>query len=289
MLKSMTGYGRSIYESEKRKFIIEIKSVNHKYNDISIRMNKNISYLENTIRKKVKENISRGKLDIHITMEELEIDKKNKINKKLAETYISDIKEISQENNTEIIINMSDILMIPDILCSNDNEEDKDIEKELLKGLDIAINSFIDMRIKEGEKIREDLLNRLDVINKYINEINSYSTGLVEEYIVKLKKRIKEILKEDIIDENRLSMEVVIFADKCSIEEEITRLNSHIEQFKNMLDDNNIGKKMDFLIQEMNREINTIASKANCLNITKLVVEVKSELENIREQVQNIE
>ena len=289
MLKSMTGYGRSIYESEKRKFIIEIKSVNHKYNDISIRMNKNISYLENTIRKKVKENISRGKLDIHITMEELEIDKKNKINKKLAETYISDIKEISQENNTEIIINMSDILMIPDILCSNDNEEDKDIEKELLKGLDIAINSFIDMRIKEGEKIREDLLNRLDVINKYINEINSYSTGLVEEYIVKLKKRIKEILKDDVVDKNRLSMEVVIFADKCSIEEELTRLNSHIIQFKSMLNENNIGKKMDFLIQEMNREINTIASKANCLEITKLVVEVKNELENIREQVQNIE
>ena len=289
MLKSMTGYGRSIYESEKRKFIIEIKSVNHKYNDISIRMNKNISYLENTIRKKVKENISRGKLDIHITMEELEIDKKNKINKKLAETYISDIKEISQENDTEIIINMSDILMIPDILCSNDNEEDKDIEKELLKGLDIAINSFIDMRIKEGEKIREDLLNRLDVINKYINEINSYSTGLVEEYIVKLKKRIKEILKDDVVDKNRLSMEVVIFADKCSIEEELTRLNSHIVQFKSMLNENNIGKKMDFLIQEMNREINTIASKANCLEITKLVVEVKNELENIREQVQNIE
>lgn len=289
MLKSMTGYGRSIYESDNRRFTIEIKSVNHKYNDVSIKMNKNISYLESTIRKKVKENISRGKVDVHIMLEELETDKKIKINKKLAENYISNIREIAKENNTEIIINMSDILMIPDILCTNENIEDENIEKELLEGLDIAIKNFIDMRIKEGAKIREDLLNRLDIINKYLSEINSYSTGLVEEYIVKLKKRIKEILKDDIIDENRLSTEVVIYADKCSIEEEITRLNSHINQFKDMLDENNIGKKMDFLIQEMNREINTIASKANCLNITKLVVEVKNELENIREQVQNVE
>ena len=289
MLKSMTGYGRSIYESNKRRFIIEIKSVNHKYNDISIKMNKNINYLENTIRKKIKKNISRGKIDVHISLEELEIDKKININKNLAEKYISNIKEIAKENNTEIIINMSDILMIPDIMSANENVEDLELEKELLDGLDIAINNFIDMRIKEGEKIQEDLSNRLDIISKYLNEINSYSTGLVEEYIVKLKKRIKEILKDDVVDKNRLSMEVVIFADKCSIEEELTRLNSHIVQFKSMLNENNIGKKMDFLIQEMNREINTIASKANCLEITKLVVEVKNELENIREQVQNIE
>ena len=289
MLKSMTGYGRSIYESEKRKFIVEIKSVNHKYNDISIRMSKSISYLENKVRKKVKENISRGKVDIHIVLEELEIDKKMKINKKLAESYISNIKEIEKDTNTEIIINMSDILMIPDIFCTNNDCEDEEIEKELLEALDIAIKNFIDMRIREGTKIKEDLLNRLNIINKYLKEIYSNSTGLVEEYIVKLNKRVKEILKEDIIDENRLSMEAVIFADKCSIEEEITRLNSHINQFKSMLDENNIGKKMDFLIQEMNREINTIASKANCLNITKLVVEVKNELENIREQVQNVE
>ena len=289
MLKSMTGYGRSIYESNKRRFIIEIKSVNNKYNDISIKINKNINYLENTIRKKIKQNISRGKIDVNIYLKKLEIDKKININKNLAEKYISNIKEIAKENDTEIIINMSDILMIPDIMSANENVEDSELEKELLDGLDIAINNFIDMRIKEGEKIQEDLSNRLDIISKYLNEINSYSTGLVEEYIVKLKKRIKEILKDDVVDKNRLSMEVVIFADKCSIEEELTRLNSHIIQFKSMLDENNIGKKMDFLIQEMNREINTIASKANCLEITKLVVEVKNELENIREQVQNIE
>lgn len=289
MLKSMTGYGRSIYESEKRRFTVEIKSVNHKYNDISIRMSKNISYLENIVRKKVKENISRGKVDIHIVLEELELDKNMKINKKLAETYISNIKEIEKDTNTEIIINMSDIFMIPDIFCINNNSEDVEVEKELIEAVDIAIKNFIDMRTKEGTKIREDLLNRLDVINRYLKEIYSNSTGLVEEYIVKLNKRVKEILKEDIIDENRLSMEIVIFADKCSIEEEITRLNSHINQFRSMLDESNIGKKMDFLIQEMNREINTIASKANCLNITKLVVEVKNELENIREQIQNVE
>ena len=164
------------------------------------------------------------------------------------------------------------------------------IEKELFVALKEAMNSFIDMRTKEGSKIKLDLENRINLISKKVEEISSISTGLVSEYIVKLEGRIKELLKTDVVDEARLAQEVVIYSDKCSVEEELTRLKSHISQFLGLLEqDKAIGKKMDFLIQEMNRETNTIGSKANNLEITDMVVDIKTELENIREQVQNIE
>ena len=146
------------------------------------------------------------------------------------------------------------------------------------------------MRLEEGNKLCEDILNRIDIISKNLEIISSKSTGLVEKYVVKLEARIKEILKTDIVDQNRLAEEAVIFSDKCSVEEELTRMYSHIEQFKQLINDSNAkGKKIDFLLQEMNRETNTIASKANCLEITKMVIEIKTELENIREQIQNVE
>jgi len=171
-----------------------------------------------------------------------------------------------------------------------EEEAEEVIETELLTALNMAIESFIDMRQKEGIKIKQDLENRIHKIEEKIKEISNISTGLVQEYIVKLETRIKELLKTDVIDETRLAQEVVIYSDKCSVEEEITRLKSHMSQFLNLVNENTaIGKKLDFLIQEMNRETNTIGSKANNLGITNLVVDVKTELENIREQVQNIE
>ena len=153
-----------------------------------------------------------------------------------------------------------------------------------------AIKSFIDMREKEGSKIKQDFENRIKVISGKIEQISNISAGLVEEYIVKLETRIKELLKTDVVDQSRLAQEVVIYSDKCSVQEELTRLRSHITQFLNLTNENTaIGKKLDFLIQEMNRETNTIGSKANNLEITNLVVDIKTELENVREQVQNIE
>ena len=184
-----------------------------------------------------------------------------------------------------------DVAKFPDVLNIRiDEEAEEVIQKELFTALEGAINSFLDMRQKEGSKIKVDLENRIEVIKQKIEQISSISAGLVDEYIVKLETRIKELLKTDVVDQTRLAQEVVIYSDKCSVEEEITRLKSHISQFLNLLNENiAIGKKLDFLIQEMNRETNTIGSKANNLEITNLVVDIKTELENVREQIQNIE
>lgn len=291
-MKSMTGFGRAKIEKNNRIYTIEIKSVNYKYTDISIKLPRTLSYLEDKIKKQISANISRGKIDVFVTFENYSNEGKNIIlNKDLVKRYLEEFEKIAKENNLKMDIPITEITKLPDVLTlKNIDEEDDVIENELLECLEQAINNFVSMREIEGNKIKEDLLRRIEKIEKIIEKISTYSTGLVEEYVVKLKERIKEILKTDIVDEARLAAEVVIYADKCSIEEEITRLRSHIEQFKQMLEEQRpTGKKMDFLIQEMNREINTTGSKSGSLDITNLVIETKTELEDIREQVQNIE
>lgn len=287
-MKSMTGYGHQVNDYEQRRYTVEIRTVNHKYHDISLKMSRNISYLECKVRNKLKDTIQRGKIDVSITMEDMG-EAPICFNQNVVKGYIQAMLDLQEDNNIDITINMADILALPDVLKKEKQEEDPQIEKEVMETLEQALQKLIQMRATEGEKIQEDLKQRIQEIQGYIEEISTNSTGLVEEYVVKLRRRIKELLQEENIDENRILMETVIFADKSSIEEELTRLRSHIAQFCEMLKEDHIGKKMDFLIQEMNREVNTIASKANCLNITKLVVETKNELENIREQVQNIE
>ena len=180
---------------------------------------------------------------------------------------------------------------MPDVLQLKNDEDDNDvIQKELIQCTTDATNNFINMRAEEGNKIEEDLSRRLEHIKLLVNQISQNTTGLIEEYVVKLRDRIEEILKTDVVDETRLAQETVIFADKSSVQEELTRLGSHIAQFETLLkDENAIGKKLDFIIQEMNREANTIASKSVKLEITNLVIEIKTELEDIREQIQNIE
>ena len=209
----------------------------------------------------------------------------------IAKKYINELKKLSKEAEIIDNINIMDISKFPDVLNIKVEEEAEEvIEKELFIALDQAIKSFIEMRQVEGNKIKEDLEKRIDTVSEKIKQISSISTGLVDEYIVKLETRIKELLKTDVVDESRLAQEVVIYSDKCSVEEEITRLKSHISQFLNLLNSEiAIGKKLDFLIQEMNRETNTIGSKANNLEITNFVVDIKTELENVREQIQNIE
>jgi len=292
MIKSMTGYGRSVYESGGREYLIEIKSVNNRFSDINIKMPRNLNYLEEKIKKEILNSVSRGKIDVYIAFNNnSDLGKNIKLNTEIAKKYIQELKKLSQE--TEIIdnINIMDISRFPDVLNIKVEEEAEEvIEKELIIALSMAIKSFVDMRQNEGGKIKQDLENRINKITEKVEEISNISTRLVEEYIVKLETRIKELLKTDVIDESRLAQEVVIYSDKCSVEEEITRLKSHISQFLSLINENiAIGKKLDFLIQEMNRETNTIGSKANSLGITNLVVDVKTELENIREQVQNIE
>lgn len=292
MIRSMTGYGKASLIVEGREYQVEIKSVNHRYLDINIKMPRTLGYLEETIKKQISEKIKRGKIDVFITFENNSQEGKNiKINKELAKIYINQLKELAQEENISSNIEVIDIAKFPDVLTIKIEQEDEKIKNEILQVTKDATDKIIEMKNIEGQKISQDLLARIGKIENKIEEISKKSTGLIEEYVVKLEKRIKEILKTEEIDKSRIAQEVVIYADKCSVEEEITRLKSHIYQFKNLIADNNetIGKKLDFIIQEMNRETNTIGSKANNLEITNGVIDIKTELEDIREQTQNIE
>jgi len=291
-MKSMTGFGRAKLEKNNRIYTVEIKSVNHKYSDISIKMPRSLSYLEDKVKKEITTNVARGKIDVFITFENYSDEGKDVIvNRELAKKYIEEFCKIAEENNLNMNIPVTEITKLPDVLTLKNVDENEDvIQNELLECLKQAIDNFVLMRETEGNKIKLDLLNRIKEVDSNVEKISTYSTGLVEEYVVKLEERIKDILKTDVVDEARLAAEVVIYADKCSIEEEVTRLRSHIDQFRQMLEEQKpIGKKIDFLIQEMNREINTTGSKSGSLDITNLVVEMKVELEDIREQIQNVE
>lgn len=292
MIRSMTGYGKANLSIEEREYQVEIKSVNHRYLDINIKIPRTLGYLEETIKKQISEKIKRGKVDVFINFENNSQEGKNiKINKELAKIYINQLKELAQEGNVSDNIEVIDIAKFPDVLTIEIEQEDEKIKNEISQVTKDATDKIIEMKNIEGQKIAQDLLKRIENIENKIEKISKKSTGLIEDYVVKLEKRIKEILKTEEIDKSRLAQEVVIYADKCSVEEEITRLKSHIFQFKNLIADKNetIGKKLDFIIQEMNRETNTIGSKANDLEITNGVIDIKTELEDIREQTQNIE
>lgn len=216
--------------------------------------------------------------------------KEIKINTEIAKLYINELKKLANEEGLLANIEVTEISKFPDVLTIKNEQEDETIKQELIKAVTIAVDNLVQMRKQEGNKICEDLLSRVNIISKKVKQISELSTGLIEEYVVKLEARIKEILKNQEIDSSRLAEEVVIYADKCSVEEEVTRLDSHISQFESLLNSEEaIGKKLDFIIQEMNRETNTIGSKANNLEITNEVINIKTELENIREQIQNIE
>ena len=291
MIKSMTGYGKAIKSENEREYEVEIKSVNHRYLDISIKMPRVLSYLEEEVKKEIASKIKRGKIDVFITFENNSTEGKEiKINTEIAKVYINELKKLAEQENLLANIEVTEISKFPDVLRIQNNEEDEKIKQELLETVKSATDKLVQMRATEGNKIAEDLDSRVEVIQNKIKEISLLSAGLIEEYVVKLEGRIKDILKNQEIDEARLAQEVVIYADKCSIEEEVTRLNSHISQFKTLLNaEEAIGKKLDFIIQEMNRETNTIGSKANNLEITNGVIDIKTEIENIREQIQNIE
>ena len=291
MIKSMTGYGKSNLSINSREYQVEIKTVNHKYIDTNIRIPRTISYLEEDIRKLITSKLKRGKVDISITFENYSEDGNDiRINTELAKMYIENLRKLAEEENLASNIEVTEITKLPDVLTIKSNLDEKQIKEELLQVVNDAINQLIDMRKNEGKRISEDILAKISQIEEKKEEIFALSTGLIDEYVVKLEARIKEILRTEEIDKSRLMQEVVIYADKCSVEEEITRLNSHIGQLRNLINsDEPAGKKMDFLIQEMNRETNTIGSKANNLEITNRVVDIKTILEDIREQIQNIE
>ena len=290
-MKSMTGFGRASLESNGKNYIIEIKTVNNKYSDITVKSPKRLSFMEDRIRKQIANRITRGKVEVSVSFFDFSNKSKNVVlNKEIAKEYIKQLKEIADENNLSENISVVEIAKLPDILNSIDSDNDEEIASEALQCLNMALDSLIEMRKAEGENIKQDLLVRIERVQNLVDKIAENSKGIVEEYVSKLEKRVKEILKTDVVDENRLAQEAVIYADKTSIEEELTRLNSHIVQFKELVNsDGPVGKKLDFMIQEMNRETNTIGSKAGSGEITKAVIDLKVELEDIREQIQNIE
>ena len=291
MIKSMTGYGKSSLSINSREYQVEIKTVNHKYIDVNIKMPRIISYLEEDVRKLVVSRIKRGKVDIQISFENYSKDGNDvKINTELAQIYIQSLRELAEAENLSSNIEVTEITKLPDVLTIKSNLDENETKEELLQVVNEAIDKLIQMRKVEGEKISKDILDKIARIEQKNEKIFGLSTRLIEEYVVKLETRVKELLKTEELDKSRLMQEVVIYADKCSVEEEVTRLRSHIYQLRQLINSEEpIGKKMDFLIQEMNRETNTIGSKANNLEITNIVVDIKTILEDIREQIQNIE
>lgn len=291
MIRSMTGFGRATYEIDGRTYTVEIKSVNHKYNDINIRLPRFLNSIEDELRKQIQNSISRGKIDVFINFDNYSDKGYNiKINRNLAKEYLTELKSLADETGVPFELSVIDVSKLPDILKMEEDGDEELIAGELKVALSEALKNFVDMRTKEGEKLAEDMKKRVDWIEVKVGEISKFSSTLVEEYIEKLETRVKELMKTDVVDETRLAQEIVIYSDKCSIEEELTRLKSHISQFNDLLKGSSpIGKKFDFLVQEMNREVNTIGSKANCLEITNRVIDIKTEIENIREQIQNIE
>ncbi|MBL4934959.1 YicC family protein [Clostridium sp. YIM B02515] len=292
MTKSMTGFGRGSIEEDGKSYVIEIKSVNHRYLDINIKMPRNLISLEDRIRKTISQKINRGKVDIFITQNTyVSNNTVTNFNHNLGDSYLNCLKEIRDRYEVRDDISVSLIARFPEVITLNTKEEDLDeVWNNLKIPLDDALNSFVLMREKEGQNLKEDITKRCDYIKEQIDKIELMAPAIVVEYKEKLEKRLKELLGDIKIDENRIAMELAIFSDKANIDEELVRLNSHIIQMKDALNlSEPVGRKLDFIVQEMNRETNTIASKANNLEITNISLNIKNEIEKIREQVQNME
>ncbi len=292
MIKSMTGFGRGENSQDGMEFTVEIKTVNHRYSDIFVRMPRQIGFLEDKVRDLVGKAISRGKIDVYITYFNYGDDAKLvTMDEGLAKTYISATQSLRDKFYLKDDITVSLIARYPDVLKVEQAKEDEDLLWAMLKvATEKALDTLIIMRQTEGEGLKNVLLDRADYVESIVAEIAKRAPEIPKEYKLKLTARIKDLLDQQPLDENRIATEVAVFADRCSIDEELVRMTSHIGQLREALSmDQPVGRKLDFLVQEMNREINTIGSKANDLSITKNVVEIKSEIEKIREQIQNIE
>lgn len=294
MLKSMTGFGRGIYSEGDLGFTIEMKSVNHRFLDLNIRMPRSLMATEDKIRKIISKSLIRGKVDIFIT--ENNSGKNSGVatfNKELGDSYFKCLTDIKEMYNLSDEPTLSLISKFPDVITVETAELDEEEAFRVLKvALDEAVENIVLMRVKEGEKLKEDLLKKLQGIEKNVDLLCELGKDTVESYRVKLSERVEELLDGSniSIDENRIAQEVAIFADKSCVDEETVRLYSHINQMRDNLNlDEPVGRKLDFIIQEMNRETNTIGSKSNDIDMTNLVIDIKNILEKIREQVQNIE
>lgn len=292
MIKSMTGFGRAEVTEGERKFTVEMKSVNHRYLDANIKMPKKFSFFESSIRNLLKKYIQRGKVDVFIIYEDYsEENVCIKYNREIAAEYYRYLQQMSEQFQLENDVRVSTLSKYPEVFTMEEQTiDEKELWNILEKALEQAAAAFVETRIKEGENLRKDLIEKLDGMLEHVDYIEERSPQVIKEYKEKLEDKVKELLESSQIDENRILMEVTIFADKICVDEETVRLKSHIETMKQALEDGDgIGRKLDFIAQEMNREANTILSKANCLDISNHAIELKTEIEKVREQIQNIE
>ena len=292
MIKSMTGFGRCELVRDSRKFTVELKSVNHRYLDVNIRMPKKLNFFESSIRSLLKQYAARGKVDLFISYEDSAQNQVSlKYNEALAAEYLDCFRKMEEQFGLENDIRVSALSRYPEVITMEeqavDEEELWSLLKETLEG---AFTQFVETRITEGENLKKDLLGKLDGILEDVEAIEKRSPEIVKEYREKLEEKVQELLGDTQIDENRLATEIVLFADKICTDEELVRLRSHILHMKATLDEESgIGRKLDFIAQEMNREANTILSKANDLDVSNHAINLKTEIEKIREQIQNIE
>lgn len=288
----MTGFGRCLESVDGKTIIVEIKSVNHRYYEFSSRVPRSCGYLDEKLKSFIQGKVSRGKIDVGVSIQSDGVsDEKIEVNSEVAKGYITALRSANEELGLEDDLTLSRIMRLPDIFDVKKVEEDEEtVWNEVKSVAEKALERFIAMREAEGEKMREDILSRLDYITKLVEKIEKKSPETTEKYRKKLFDKIFEVLKDTNVDEQRILTEAAIFSEKTAVDEETVRLRSHINQCREMLSMNEaVGRKLDFLIQEFNREANTIGSKCQDIEITKVVVDLKSEIEKIREQVQNIE
>lgn len=292
-MNSMTGYGQGKAEENDKSFTVEIKTINHRFNDITVKMPKHISHFEDMIKRKIKESVRRGRVEAYITTEFMENDNVEiSVNVNLAKSYKEASEKIAAELFLDDKLSLESIMKMPEVMKSTKRQEDDEELRGIIEtALEKAISNLVEMRKAEGEKLLSDILEKLERLESIVSEIEQRAPEIILEYKEKLSIRITELLENQYeLDQSKLANEVAYFADKSGIDEEIVRMKSHISQARNTAtSEETVGKKLDFIVQEMNRETNTIGSKVGDIEITNKVVEMKTEIEKIREQIQNIE
>ncbi len=293
MIKSMTGFGRCEVSEGERKFTVEMKGVNHRYLDVNIRMPKKLNFFETAIRNLLKQSIQRGKVDIFITYEDLSENQVSlKYNEKLAGEYLDYFSQMEESFSLDNDIRVSTLLRCPEVLTMEEQAvDDEELWNGLKRALEGAASQFVESRTLEGEHLRDDIIKKLDGMLELVGYIEERTPKIIAQYREKLENKVRELLADTQIEEGRIAAEVVIFADKICTDEEVVRLRSHVVHMKETLqsEGSGIGRKLDFIAQEMNREANTILSKANDLEVSNVGIDLKTEIEKVREQIQNIE
>lgn len=292
MIKSMTGFGRAELSTEKKKITVEMKSVNHRYLDVNIKMPKKLGFFDASIRTLLKEYIQRGKVDVFITYEDFtENSFRVKYNKDMAESYLTYLREMAEEFKLSSDVSVTTLSKYPEVLSLEEMDVDEqEMWSDLEKVIRDAATMFVNTRITEGENLKNDIIGKLNGMLGYVAEIEKRAPEIIEEYKSKLFDKVRELLADSAIEESRILGEVTLYADKICVDEEIVRLKSHVEHTKSTLEEGgSVGRKLDFIAQEMNREANTILSKANDLATSDIAINLKTDIEKVREQIQNIE